>query len=577
MINNLAKLVINNGGSITPLLIPSELTDGTGLCNVSIFIDDNNDILANIRHVHYSLYHSEFDQKFYCKWGCLSYLNPEDDISLKTGNHLCKLDPDTLQVISHQKIDTGKFDIPPVWEFHGLEDARIFRWDGKFYTCGVRRDVKENGEGRMELCEVEWTDNLCFEKTRDRIKPPEPTYLEKNWMPILDMPYHFVRWANPIEIVKVNLEDKSTEKVTKGTLNMVSSEVAISKNNRINLPLGLRGSSPVIPFGEYRICITHECKFFHHHGFKKDAQYYHRFVMWDKDWNLVHLSKQFKFMDAQIEFNCGLAIKDDNFIITYGYQDNAAYALKMPIDLLDKLEWEGESPIKKEKTTWHEPLIYTKQDYNKFKYKFSGLEDIEQNYSQCYQDLFVLSCFNGKKDGTYLEIGAGRPFYGNNTALLSQLGWKGVSIDFDPSLINLWKQERPKDKCLLLDATQIDYINLCQKNGLSRYIDYLQLDIDPASNTFKTLEKIPFDTLDFGVITYEHDYYTDNNEEWRGKSRALLLSKGYMMIASNISPDRNSPYEDWWINKKYVKDYNKNIIADLDQKVLYAKDYMLNG
>ena len=45
-------------------------------------------------------------------------------------------------------------------------------------------------------------------------------------------------------------------------------------------------------------------------------------------------------MAAKIEFNTGLAIKDGNFIITYGYQDNAAYALKMPINLLDNLEWE---------------------------------------------------------------------------------------------------------------------------------------------------------------------------------------------------------------------------------------------
>ena len=45
-------------------------------------------------------------------------------------------------------------------------------------------------------------------------------------------------------------------------------------------------------------------------------------------------------MDAMIEFACGLVIKDDNFIITYGYQDNAAYALKMPIQLLDKLKWD---------------------------------------------------------------------------------------------------------------------------------------------------------------------------------------------------------------------------------------------
>ena len=46
-------------------------------------------------------------------------------------------------------------------------------------------------------------------------------------------------------------------------------------------------------------------------------------------------------MNAMIEFNTGLAIKDDNFIITFGYQDNAAYALTMPINLLDSLEWEN--------------------------------------------------------------------------------------------------------------------------------------------------------------------------------------------------------------------------------------------
>ena len=62
ILDNITQIAIHNGGSITPLIIPSELTGGPGLCNVAIFIDDNGELLANIRHVHYSLYHSEFDQ-----------------------------------------------------------------------------------------------------------------------------------------------------------------------------------------------------------------------------------------------------------------------------------------------------------------------------------------------------------------------------------------------------------------------------------------------------------------------------------------------------------------------------------
>jgi len=328
MIDNLAKIVLNHGGLISPLLIPSELTEGTGLCNVSVFTDINGDLLANIRHVHYSLYHSEFDQKFYNKWGCLSYLNPEDDISLKTGNYLCKLNTKTLEVETFQKIDTTTFDTPPIWEFQGLEDARIFKWEDILYVCGVRRDTKDNGEGRMELCKVDWKKDSCTEITRDRIEPPgDHTYLEKNWMPILDMPYHFIRWPNPLEIVKVTPET-------------LSSETVLTQKSNFVLPRELRGGSQVVPFEGGRICITHEVDFWHHPGNFKDAQYYHRFIIWDKDWNVTRLSKPFKFMGAQIEFSTGLTIQKNNFIITYGYQDNASYVLKMPINLLSKLEWE---------------------------------------------------------------------------------------------------------------------------------------------------------------------------------------------------------------------------------------------
>ena len=581
MIDNLAKIVINNGGFISPLIIPSKHTDGTGLCNVSLFEEENGDIIANIRHVHYTLYHSEFNQKFNCIWGCLAYLNPEDDIRLLTGNYLCKLNPNTLEVDTYQKIDTSKNDIKPIWNFHGLEDVRVFRWDNTLYTSGVRRDVKPDGEGRMELCKIDWTEDKCIERTRDRIEVDPHTYLEKNWVPIFDMPYHFVRWSNPLEIVKINPEDKSKEKVQNGELDIISCETVIHKDNKIKLPFGLRGSSPVVPFGDDgdRMCITHETHFFHHPGLKKDAHYYHRFIIWDKDWNVKSLSKSFKFMGAMIEFCCGLLVKDDNLIMSFGYQDNAAYILKMPTSLLSELEWEDDYILnpKPKKVTWHEPLTYFKKDYNNIKVKFPGLEKISKNYSQCYQDLFVLTCLNGKTNGTYLEIGAGHPFYGNNTALLSELGWKGVSLDFQSHLVNSWKQQRPNDICLLEDAIKVDYIELCKNNNLSNYIDYLQLDIDPAINTFKALNKIPLDTLEFGVITYEHDFYMDENEEWRTKSRNLLLSKGYIMIASNISPDKNSPYEDWWVNKKYLSIYNKNIITDTDKDSLFAKNYMING
>ena len=78
MVNNLAKLAIEGGGSVTPILIPSELTGGTGLCNPSINVIDG-ELKLNLRHVQYTLYHSEGEQKFPNRWGPLAYLNPEDE------------------------------------------------------------------------------------------------------------------------------------------------------------------------------------------------------------------------------------------------------------------------------------------------------------------------------------------------------------------------------------------------------------------------------------------------------------------------------------------------------------------
>ena len=332
--NNLVKLSIEHGGVIKPLIIPGEETGGTGLCNASIYLDEKEGLLVNIRHVGYVLHHVEFNQKYWGLWGCMQYVNPENFIYLETTNYLCHLDND-LNVINHNKIDTTKFDKKPLWDFIGQEDVRIFRWENILYTCGVRRDIDTVGTGRMEMCEVTYNNEGVKEITRDRIEVPEnDIYLEKNWMPVLDMPYHFIRHADPVELVKVDCLNKSCKVVIKKE---ITEKIATTKLQNCDL----RGGSQVIPFGEYRLCITHEVFFpFHPVGNGKDAHYYHRFVFYDKDWNIVKISKRFKFMDAMIEFNCGLADVGEDLLITFGYQDNAAYVLRMPKKVLKKIEYE---------------------------------------------------------------------------------------------------------------------------------------------------------------------------------------------------------------------------------------------
>jgi hypothetical protein len=229
-----------------------------------------------------------------------------------------------MRIKSHHRVDTSKFPDKELWEFVGLEDARIVRWDGKLYICGVRRDLDKIGTGRMELSEIEIAESGVKEVKQYRIPAPgnDDSYCEKNWMPILDMPFHFVKWTSPTEVVKVNI-------------NTLKSETVALVEHNIDFPRDLRGGSQVVSYKGYYVAVTHEVDLWKNQKGNKDAQYNHRFIVWDKNWNIVHYSDEFKFMNAQIEFCCGLAHSDEGFLISFGYQDNSSFILTMTDDFFD--------------------------------------------------------------------------------------------------------------------------------------------------------------------------------------------------------------------------------------------------
>jgi hypothetical protein len=196
---------------------------------------------------------------------------------------------------------------------------------------------------------------------------------------------------------------------------------------------------------------------------------------------------------------------------------------------------------------------YNKNKFNALKYKFKGSEDIKENYSEAYQDIFVLTMLNGKRDGTYLELGAGSSFYGSNTALLERdFNWKGVALDLDEGFVDSHSRER-RNPCLLKDGTCTNYDALLTSLDFPNEIDYLQLDCDPPEITYKILLAIPFEKYKFATITYEHDYYCDETKSYQEKSRKYLESQGYVRIFNNVSPDNNRPYEDWWVHPDLVE------------------------
>ena len=323
-----AKIAIQEGGSIHPLIIPSEMTGGTGLMNPSILSHDGK-LKLNIRCTNYLFFHSERKKVFH-PWGPLTYLHPEDDIALRTQNYYCELDDD-YNITRHHWVDTSELDVEPVWGFTGLEDARLVVWDDKLYMTGVRRDTKTDGEGRMELSEIDVREDGVFEISRKRIAAPgdDTSYCEKNWMPVLDKEFTYVKWCNPTEVVEVDIS-----KVKAETVHLENVRYFPDSDKGLTEP---RGGSQVLPWGDGYIALTHEVDLFQCEMNVKDGVYRHRFILWDKNFNIKAKSEDFTIAGGHTEFSCGMCIHNEKILITFGLHDNAAYLLEVPKSVIDNM------------------------------------------------------------------------------------------------------------------------------------------------------------------------------------------------------------------------------------------------
>lgn len=201
-------------------------------------------------------------------------------------------------------------------------------------------------------------------------------------------------------------------------------------------------------------------------------------------------------------------------------------------------------------TNPYEPIIV---DLSKLKLPIYDVDSVTI-HGQHAQDLFVIAMTKGKKNGTYLEIGCGWPIGGgNNTFTLQKyFNWSGISIDSGRDAENSnawrplaedWQEFRPSANFLNKDAFSIDY------SLYPKYFDYLQVDIDPSSNSFAILKKIT-EHIKFSVITFEHDWINaksnHNDFKIREQSRQYLTDLGYILVIADIGG------EDWWVDPSII-------------------------
>jgi FkbM family methyltransferase len=169
-----------------------------------------------------------------------------------------------------------------------------------------------------------------------------------------------------------------------------------------------------------------------------------------------------------------------------------------------------------------------------------------KTYSQIGQDTWLLSYLNNKRNGFFVEAGAGDGIRLSNTYLLEQdYGWTGICVEpYQPLYQELKKNRSCKCVYGLLDGSVAEQVycsgkepinpqnpqgylggivsedtdnkiitndsikmktvtleNVLDKNNAPKYIDYLSLDVEGAET--RILKNFPYDKYKFQVMHIE--------------------------------------------------------------------------
>ena len=317
-----------HGGAIVKYIpFNTRNSDWPGFCNPSIMWDEQDKefkmILRNVNHLMHN------SGKVWAREIRLLYSNPDkDNRNLKTQNWLGRCKDPINEDFEFSLITTTPYE--PQWEFQGQEDGRILRWKGQLISTGVRRDDNTVGRGRMEVMFLDKDDEGDGYHQSFSAKVPAPgddsTYCEKNWMPIQDQPYRYVRTSNPTQVISVR-----TMGETKVIIDKPKQE--LGELDKFDM---IRGSSQVIPYKDGYIALVHTCELWLTANERKVARYLHAFIMWDKFFNIVKVSPTFNFAGWDVEFSCGMEHHDGNFYIPFALNDNVPFFMVVPDNIMDR-------------------------------------------------------------------------------------------------------------------------------------------------------------------------------------------------------------------------------------------------
>jgi hypothetical protein len=193
----------------------------------------------------------------------------------------------------------------------GIEDTRLMpkQYDAWAFVTSTGHFERWNQKEFWGQALGVLSDDTTKIRSIDRLSYASRRIMEKNWLPFwYQEDIHILYQSDPIIILHPDF-DGFCEVVHRGP--------------KLNLPI-FRGSGPPIEWGDKYLYTVHEQGIERGElGFLDDKYYYfHRFVEFDKDFNLTRMSPLFTFREEGVEYTCGHCLSHDGTQLLIPYSSS---------------------------------------------------------------------------------------------------------------------------------------------------------------------------------------------------------------------------------------------------------------
>lgn len=213
---------------------------------------------------------------------------------------------------------------------------------------------------------------------------------------------------------------------------------------------------------------------------------------------------------------------------------------------------------------------------------------MELSYTQNMEDYHLSLAFAGQRTGTYIDIGGGHPVADNVSLWFYERGWRGVVVEPQQHLVDLYAHARPRDTCICaLIGTQsgaADFHVFDRLHGLSTTVEAHARAAIAFGAEYQTV-KMPVLTLAQLCEQQKLDAIDFLKVDVEGAEADVLRSNDWqrfrpkVVVVEAIAPGSNEPSWGEWepyllaqgykfalfdtLNRFYVAEEAKDVAARL--------------